>query len=458
MPPAADAPADTPEALGGKTSDAVLDRLTRLHPKVIDLTLERVERLLALLGHPEERLAPVIHVAGTNGKGSLLAFLRAMLEAAGRRVQVYTSPHLVRFHERIRLSEGLIGEDALIKLLEDCEAVNGPDPITFFEVTTAAAFLAFAEETAGEQGADVLLLETGLGGRLDATNVIARPRLTAITPVALDHQQFLGPDLEAITKEKAGILKAGVPCVVGLQEPAAVAVLEARAAELGAPLSIAGRDWTFAATPEGLRYEDAHGALDLPKPVLPGVHQYANAALAVACARQLGEFGLDREALAAGLQRAQWPGRLQRLTRGPLVEALPPDDGRGGWGRGGWELWLDGGHNPAAGQMLAESLQDWRDRPLCLVYGMLDTKVAAGYLEALAPLTQRLRAVRIPGEAASLSAEAAAGHAVQAGIDAAPAASVLEAVQALTADSEAPGRILICGSLYLAGQVLRDNG
>jgi dihydrofolate synthase/folylpolyglutamate synthase len=439
-PPAAPAPA---EASSGKSSDAVLDRLTRLHPKVIDLTLERVERLLALLGHPEGHLAPVVHVAGTNGKGSLLAFLRAMLEAAGRRVQVYTSPHLVRFHERIRLSGGLIEEDALIKLLEHCEAVNGPDPITFFEVTTGAAFLAFAEDPA-----DILLLETGLGGRLDATNVIARPRLTAITPVALDHQQFLGPTLEAIAREKAGIIKAGVPCVVGPQEPAALAVLEARAAELGAPLSVAGRDWTFSATASGLRYEDALGRLDLPSPVLPGVHQYANAALAVACARQLGEFHLDEAALAAGLRGALWPARLQRLLRGPLVEALPP----------GWELWLDGGHNPAAGQVLAESLQDWRDRPLNLVYGMLDTKVAAGYLEALAPLTGKLRAVRIPGEAASLSAEAAAGHAVKAGIDAAPAASVMEAVQALTAGAEKPGRVLICGSLYLAGQVLRDNG
>ncbi len=447
MPPAADAPAVAAgkhDVSGGKTSDAVLDRLTRLHPKVIDLTLERVERLLARLDHPERHVAPVVHVAGTNGKGSLLAFLRAMLEAAGRRVQVYTSPHLVRFHERIRLTGGLIDEAALIRLLEHCEAVNGPQPITFFEITTAAAFLAFADEPA-----DVLLLETGLGGRLDATNVIARPRLTAITPIALDHQQYLGPTLEAIAGEKAGILKAGVPCVVGPQEPAALAVLETRAAALAAPLFVAGRDWTFEATPAGLRYADGQGACDLPRPVLPGSYQIANAAMAVACARQLADFGLDDAAAARGLTTASWPGRLQRLTRGPLVEALPP----------GWELWLDGGHNPSAGLALAESLKDWRERPLHLIYGMLDTKAAGGYLAPLAPLAGRLRAVRIPGEAASLSAETAAERATAAGFaDAAAAESVMAALKAVLEGALAPGRVLICGSLYLAGHVLSENG
>mgnify|MGYP000023551258 CR=1 FL=1 len=444
-----DAPAAPPPgAVSGKTSDAVLDRLMRLHPKVIDLSLGRVERLLALLGHPEQRLAPVFHVAGTNGKGSLLAFLRAMLEAAGRRVQVYTSPHLVRFHERIRLTTGLIDEAALIALLEYCEEVNGPEAITFFEVTTAAAFLAFAEETESENPADILLLETGLGGRLDATNVVARPRLTAITPIALDHQQFLGPTLEAIAGEKAGIMKPGVPCVVGPQAPAALAVLENHAAKIGAPLFAEGRDWSFQAMPGGFRYEDAKGPCELPKPGLLGAHQVANAALAVACAAQLDGFGLDDKAVSSGITEASWPARLQRLTRGPLAEALPK----------GWELWLDGGHNPAAGEALAETLREWRDKPLHLVYGMLDTKVAAGYLEALAPLTRALKAVRIPGEAASLSAEAAAAHAAAAGIDAAPADSVTEAVQALVEKSELPGRILICGSLYLAGHVLRDNG
>jgi dihydrofolate synthase/folylpolyglutamate synthase len=439
MRPASDAPA----VAGSKTSDAVLDRLTRLHPKVIDLSLGRVERLLALRDHPERRLAPVVHVAGTNGKGSLLAFLQAMLRAAGKRVQAYTSPHLVRFHERIRLTSGLIDEAALIALLEHCEAVNGPEPITFFEVTTAAAFLAFAKEPA-----DILLLETGLGGRLDATNVIGRPLLTAITPVALDHQQFLGTTLEAIVGEKAGIMKAGVPCVVGPQEPAALAVLERKAEQVGAPLFAHGRDWSFEKSAAGFRYEDATGVRDLPQPSLRGPHQVANAALAVACAARLEGFALDDDALAAGVAQASGPARLQRLTRGPLAEMLPQ----------GWELWLDGGHNPAAGVALAESLAEWHDRPLDLVYGMLDTKVAAGYLEALAPHVHSLQAVRIPNEKASLSAETAAGHAVKAGIDATPADSVSNAVRAIIAQATGPGRILICGSLYLAGHVLRDNG
>jgi dihydrofolate synthase / folylpolyglutamate synthase len=349
----------------------------------------------------------------------------------------------VRFHERIRLSSGLIDEAALIALLERCEAVNGPQPITFFEVTTAAAFLAFAADPA-----DVLLLEVGLGGRLDATNVVDRPRLTAITPVALDHQQFLGPTLEAIAGEKAGIMKPGVVCVVGPQEPAGLAVLERHAERIDAPLFACGRDWTFAPTPQGFRYEDASGRRDLPLPSLRGPHQIANAALAVACATRLEEFGLDDTALAKGVASAQWPARLQRLTRGPLVEALPE----------GWELWLDGGHNPAAGMALAESLAAWQDRPLDLIYGMLDTKAAAGYLEALAPRVHSLRAVRIPGEAASLSAEAAAGHAAAAGIDAAPADSVTAALRSILDTADRPGRVLICGSLYLAGRVLRDNG
>jgi len=454
MPPAADAPVSASDApgAGGKTSDAVLDRLTRLHPKVIDLSLGRVERLLARLGHPETRLAPVVHVAGTNGKGSLLAFLRAMLEAAGRRVQVYTSPHLVRFHERIRLTSGLIDEAALIALLERCEETNGPEPITFFEVTTAAAFLAFAADAAGEEGADILLLEVGLGGRLDATNVIAQPRLTAITPIALDHQQFLGTTIEAIAGEKAGIMKPGVTCVVGEQEPAGLAVLERHARKIGAPLFVCGRDWTFEAASGGFRYADANGPRDLPRPALLGAHQIANAALAVACATRLGGFGLATASMAAGVATASWPARLQRLTRGPLVEALPQDDGPEGW-----ELWLDGGHNPAAGVALAETLKGWHDRPLDLIYGMLDTKVAAGYLEALAPHVHALKAVRIPGEAASLSAETAAGHAAKAGIDAQACGSVMEALQAHIAAAHEPGRILICGSLYLAGHVLSKN-
>jgi dihydrofolate synthase/folylpolyglutamate synthase len=426
-------------------SDAVLDRLTRLHPKLIDLSLGRIERLLAALGHPEQRLAPVVHVAGTNGKGSTLAFLRAMLEAAGRRVQVYTSPHLVRFHERIRLTGGPIAEPELVALLEACETANGAAPITFFEITTAAALLAFAREPA-----DILLLETGLGGRLDATNVIARPRLTAISPVSVDHVQFLGGTIEEIAFEKAGILKPGVPAAIGPQPPGALAVIEARADELGAPLYRYGQEWRVEAEDGGpnggFAFEFGGVRRRYPAPVLPGGHQIVNAGLALACAALLEGFGLDAAACAAGLGRVQWPGRLQRLTRGPLADILPE----------GWELWLDGGHNAAAGEALARDLAHWQARPLHLVYGMLNTKGAQGFLRPLAPLAETLQAVEIPDEPASLSAEAAAREADQAGFQAQASDSVAAALRAIAKD-RAAGRVLICGSLYLAGRVLAEN-
>jgi dihydrofolate synthase/folylpolyglutamate synthase len=422
-------------------SDAVLDRLTRLHPKLIDLSLGRIECLLARLDHPEDRLAPVVHMAGTNGKGSALAFLRAMLEAAGARVQVYTSPHLVRFGERIRLTGGPIAEPDLVALLETCEAANGAAPITFFEITTAAAFLAFAREPA-----DVLLLETGLGGRLDATNVIARPLLTAISPISVDHVQFLGETIEEIAFEKAGILKPGVPAAIAPQAPQALAVIERRAAELGAPLHRHGREWRVGGEDDGLFFETGGERWRYPAPALPGAHQIENAGLALACAALLDGFGLDSAACAAGLARAEWPGRLQRLTRGPLFGLLPE----------GWELWLDGGHNAAAGAALARDLADWEARPLHLIYGMLNTKGAQGFLRPLAPRAETLRAVEIPGEPASLSAEEAAREATQAGFRAQASESVAAALRTIAKD-RTPGRILICGSLYLAGQVLAEN-
>jgi dihydrofolate synthase/folylpolyglutamate synthase len=422
-------------------SDAVLDRLTRLHPKLIDLSLGRIERLLARLGHPEEKLAPVVHIAGTNGKGSTLAFLRAMLEAADKRVQVYTSPHLVRFHERVRLSGGPIAESDLAALLETCETANGGAPITFFEITTAAAFLGFAREPA-----DILLLETGLGGRLDATNVIAQPRVTAISPVSVDHVQFLGGTIEEIAFEKAGILKPGVPAVIGPQAPEALTVIERHAAETGAPLYRYGEEWTVRDADGGFVFEAGGARRRYPAPALPGAHQIENAGLALACAALLDGFGLDTTARESGLARAQWPGRLQRLTRGPLAEPLSEH----------WELWLDGGHNAAAGEALARDLGNWEPRPLHLVYGMLDTKGAQGFLRPLAPLAETLHAVAIPGEAASLSAEDAAREAAEAGFEARASASVADALRALTKDRP-PGRVLICGSLYLAGQVLAEN-
>ncbi|HET9068892.1 MAG TPA: folylpolyglutamate synthase/dihydrofolate synthase family protein, partial [Amaricoccus sp.] len=361
------------------TSDALLDRLAALHPKVIDLSLGRIERLLAALGHPERRLPPVVHVAGTNGKGSTLAMIRAGLEAAGHGVHVYTSPHLARFHERIRLAGALIAEPALAEALARCEAANDGQPITFFEITTAAAFLAMSETPA-----DYTLLEVGLGGRLDATNVVDRPRLTVITPVSIDHQQYLGETLPEIAAEKAGILKHGIGCIVARQEAQALAVIEAAAHRRLAPLMVEGQDWQVWEEHGRMAYLDPAGLLDLPLPDLIGAHQVGNAGTALCALRSLG---LDEAACAAAVTAAEWPARLQRLRRGPLVEAAHPA-----------ELWLDGGHNPAAGTALAEALTRLPPRPLHLVTGMLRTKDAAGFLRPLAAGAASLHAVSIPGE------------------------------------------------------------
>ena len=427
-----------------RPSDLVLERLLALHPKAIDLSLGRIERLLDRLGHPEHRLPPAIHVAGTNGKGSTVAYLRAFLEAAGRRVQVYTSPHLVRFAERIRLVRGVIGDEQLTALLEECERLNDGEPVTFFEITTAAAFLAFSREEA-----DILLLEVGLGGRLDATNVVAKPAISVITPVSIDHTQFLGSSLEAIAFEKAGILKPGVAAAIGPQSAGAMGVIEAQAQSVGAPLYRFGADWRVEATDKGMRYRGRHWQLELPKPALLGAHQIHNAGLSIAAAERLDGIHLSPEHFRAGLTNVEWPARLQRLTRGPLYRILPDSS---------WELWLDGGHNAAAGEILAAQALDWADKPLALVYGMLKTKDAAQFLAPLAPHTAALRAVAIPGEINSLPASLACAHARAAGHRAEMAGSVDAAVRELVATLDAPGRILICGSLYLAGKVLAENG
>ena len=423
-------------------SDIVLARLTRLHPKLIDLSLGRVEGLLAALGNPQDRLPPVIHVAGTNGKGSTVATLRACLEAGGWRVHAYTSPHLVRFHERIRLAGELIGEDRLILLLEECEGANRGAPITYFEITTAAALLAFARVPA-----DFVLLETGLGGRLDATNVVKHPAATAITPISLDHQAFLGDTIAAIAGEKAGILKAGAPAVIGPQMPEAAAVFDARAAEIGAPLYRFGREWRCMADNGGMRYEGRHWRCDLPLPSLLGGHQIVNSGAAIACLEQLTAFPIAADTIAQGLRHIDWPARLQRLGRGPLSEALPE----------GWELWLDGGHNPGAGEVLAAAVSSWPARPLHLVVGMLNTKNAAGFLAPLAAHARALWAVTIPGEENPLPADKIAAAARSVGLAAHESPSVAAALRAITADPT-PARILICGSLHLAGTVLAENG
>jgi len=425
-------------------SDLILARLQGLHPKTIDLSLGRIERLLARLDHPERRLAPVVHIAGTNGKGSTLAMLDAMLQADGRRVQRYISPHLVRFDERILLDGRPIAEGELADVLDVCERANGGAPITFFEITTAAAFLAFARRPA-----DLLLVETGLGGRLDATNVIERPRLTALAPIALDHQSFLGDRLEQIAFEKAGILKPGVPCMVGPQPPEALAVIAARAAEIGAPLRVHDRDWQAWRSGERLRMQLGQRQMDLPLPALPGCHQIDNAGLAVACALALGDLAPAAPAIAAGLRAVHWPARLQLLERGPLARLLPT----------GWQLWLDGGHNPAAGQALAASLDGAAadPRPLHLVVGMLSTKDESGFLRPLAPLARSITTVPVPDEPASRDPLEAALLVSRLGFRARPAADVASALGAIVEAAPAPGRVLICGSLYLAGHVLRAS-
>ena len=422
-------------------SDEILDRLLTLHPKIIDLTLERVWRLLAEMGGPQDRLAPVVHVAGTNGKGSVVAMIRAGMEAAGKVTHVYTSPHLARFHERIRVAGSLISEPDLAALLAECERVNGERPITFFEITTVAALLAFARAQA-----DYPLLEVGLGGRLDATNVVARPALTVITPVSIDHQQYLGETLPEIAFEKAGILKPGIPCVVGPQEDAGLEVIERRAAELGAPLFVHGQDWMVRREHGRLVYEDTKGLLDLDPPNLPGQHQFQNAGIAIACLRALG---FNETACRGALANAEWPARMQRLTRGPLAERLPE----------GVALWLDGGHNASAGEALAEVLAEMAPAETWLITGMLDTKAVEDYLRPLAPHAAGLMAVTIPETQAAVPAETLAARARIAGLTAEPAAGVNAAMDAILARAgSGPLRILICGSLYLAGWVLRENG
>jgi dihydrofolate synthase/folylpolyglutamate synthase len=424
------------------TSDRVLERLGRLHPKLIDLSLGRVERLLAALGDPQDDLPPVVHVAGTKGKGSTVATMRACLEAAGYRVHTYISPHLVRFHERIRLAGQLIEEEALIALLEECERANRDAPITFFEITTAAAFLAFARTPA-----DIVLLEVGLGGRLDATNVVRRPAVTAITPVSLDHQAFLGDTVAAIAGEKAGILKPGVAAVIAPQPSEAAAVIEARAEAVSAPLYRARREWRCEVAGGGMRYEGERWQLDLPLPSLIGAHQVVNAGTAIACLERLSGLGIPTEAIADGLRHIDWPARLQLLRSGPLVDAVPPD----------WELWLDGGHNPLAGEILGDVAAGWRDRPLYLVVGMMNTKDAAGFIAPLAKHARALWAVTIPGEKNALPAEAIADAAGSAGLPAQTADSVLAAIRDIPVHN-GNGRVLICGSLYFAGTVLAENG
>ncbi len=431
-------PAGPPEprmSPGGRDVEPIIARLHALHPRLIDLSLDRLLVLLDKLGRPQDRLPPVIHVAGTNGKGSTCACLRAIGEAAGWRVHVYTSPHLIRWNERIRLAGELVTDAALSEALEAVERVNAGAAITVFEVNTAVALHLFAQVPA-----ELCVLEVGMGGRFDATNVVDRPAACAITSISLDHQDFLGDTIEKIAWEKAGIIKPGVPVATGAQTAGVLAVLEAEAAARGASLRARGREWQVEAPPDALLFRDSDGALALPAPSLPGPHQFDNAGIAVAALRAAG-LGVPDAAFAA-IGRAEWPARLQRL-RGRLAAALPD----------GWELWLDGGHNPGAGLVLAEHLRSWADRPLHLIVGMKQSKDAAEFLRPLLPLATSLWAVAEPGQHLAIPV---AGIIAASGGAARPGPTLSGALAQLDRGGP-PARVLICGSLYLAGEVLKAD-
>jgi dihydrofolate synthase / folylpolyglutamate synthase len=431
--------------------DSIVARLTALHPKRIDLSLDRLQRLLAVLDHPEKKLPPVIHVAGTNGKGSTVAFLRAILEAAGQRVHAYTSPHLVRFNERFRIGgpggSKLVSDEELVATMEECERANAGGRITVFEITTAVGLMLFARHPA-----DVLLLEVGLGGRLDATNVVDNPVATIITRISIDHTDFLGDSLDKIAAEKAGILKRGVPAIIASQPRDALAVIERQAARLGVPLKVAGESWTATEERGRLVYQDETGLLDLPPPKLYGRHQFENAGLAIAALRAIKKFVVPPAAYDAGMVKAEWPARLHRLGQGRLVDLAPA----------GSELWLDGGHNPDGGRAIAAALADLEERvsrPLVLIVGMLASKDCEGFLSNFAGLARRMIAVPVPGVETGLSATTVADTARAIGLSATTRESLTEAlVAARKLDLDPPPRILITGSLYLAGEVLRENG
>lgn len=423
-----------------RSCDAALERLRGLHPKTVDLSLDRMDRICRQLNRPERRLPPVVHVAGTNGKGSTIAFLRAMAEAAGLRVHVFTSPHLVRFAERIRLAGALISPDYLHDVLARVEAANAAEPVTFFEITTAAAFLAFAETPA-----DLCLVEVGMGGRLDATNVVERPAVSVISPVDLDHCEFLGATIDKIAGEKAGVIKPGVPCITAKQADSAFAVIKAVAERMGSPLTVAGRDFEVWREVDGMRFLDRRGLLVLPPPRLLGAHQIENAGLAVATARRLD---LSDAAIAEGLRHVVWPARMQRLTAGPLAEKAQAR---------GADLWLDGMHNPHAAAALVQTLQELSagdGRPLVVVMGLLSNKDSKAMFATLASL-KPFRLIVTAFDAGSAAPQPTlAQAALDSGLEAEQQPNVLAAIDAALARDGPPPRVLIVGSLYLAGEVL----
>jgi dihydrofolate synthase / folylpolyglutamate synthase len=440
------APAARPGPLGD-----LMARLSAMHPRRIDLGLQRMQRLVERLGHPERKLPPVVHVAGTNGKGSTIAYLRAILEAAGHRVHVYTSPYLVRINECYRLGGAgggtLVEDDELRRVLEHCERVNAGEPITIFEIETAAAFHLFAQHAA-----DAVLLEVGLGGRLDATNVIETPLASVISPIGMDHTEFLGDELAKIAREKAGIIKPNVPVICAEQTAEAAAVIEQSARRMHAPLHAAGQDWHVNVERGRLVYQDDRGLMDLVAPRLFGRHQFDNAGLAIATLRALPRFRIEPSAFEAGIVNTEWPARMQRLASGPLVEQGP----------GGCEIWLDGGHNADGGRVAATALGDLEERvsrPLVVIVGMMANKDAGSFLANFAGLTRHIVAVTIPDRENAMPPDRLADAARSLGMRVENAAGVEAALRSLARLAyEVPPRILITGSLYLAGHVLSLNG
>tara|TARA_B100001057_G_scaffold226967_1_gene227302 strand:+ start:4223 stop:5497 length:1275 start_codon:yes stop_codon:yes gene_type:complete len=419
------------------SSDFILNRMMTLHPKVIDLTLDRVWCLLEALGNPQNNLPKVIHIAGTNGKGSTLSMLRAGLNQIGLKTHAYTSPHLVRFHERIQLNDNFIDENDLTKILDECYSANNDRPITYFEITTCAAILAMSRKHA-----DYVLLEVGLGGRLDATNVIAHPALTVITPVSIDHEQFLGTTIRKIAGEKAGIIKPFCPVIIGKQDKEALEIITEKAKEKKAPMLTEGQQWRIKQTGNSILYHDHNTRIELPLPNLLGTHQIQNAGIAIAALTQLTE---KKEAFHGAVSKAKWPARMQKLRTGPIVATLGHSD-----------VWLDGGHNPAAGKALANYLSTQNKKPTVLICGMLRTKDVAGYLSPLSNLVKFLAAVSIPNEQNTLSADETAKSADELGINSKSFTSISEGVR-FVANQFPNCQVLICGSLYLAGQILREN-
>ncbi|MCD6034929.1 MAG: folylpolyglutamate synthase [Rickettsiales bacterium] len=411
----------------------------------IDFDLDRITELLKRLGNPHHRIPPVIHVAGTNGKGSTLAFLKAIFEAAGYRVHRYTSPHLVRFNERIVLAGSEISDEMLYEMAETCRIAAKDDiPVTFFEGTTAMAYLAFAKVPA-----DVLLLETGMGGRLDATNVIDRPLVSVISSVSYDHMEYLGPTIECIMREKAGILKKDVPCVVSYQFPEGMRTVEEEAVNVGAPLFRYGHEWNVERLPDDRwYYAETEGKLLLPQPSLLGPHQYINAGNAVAAVQCAEGFAISDEAIAEGIRTATWPARFEAITSGALKKLLPE----------GWELWLDGAHNEAGAELIAYMAEEWKDRPLYCILGMTKGRDIKKFLKQFSHRITHLCGMRVESEPSAYPAERVALEAHEMGIKATAAESVEHAISTLTTlYKDAPGRIIVCGSLYLAGDITLYN-